>query len=310
MIANRTANIAATLLIATALGIAGTFAWQERHSTTPVAASGPQPASYAAAPLTASGAIDSPAGEAIVDTSLHVAGWALDSDGIRSVEIRIDGRPYEARYGIARPDVAASKRDFPNSAAAGFEFDGDFPDLDPVRHSVSVVAISRAGRETVLGTRSSDSSARDESVAGSARHPSVAGASRFHFLMMTSGVAAGGASESRVRVSKLLVGYHGVGTAVPILYLRTTKGASADWEFDPDFDLTRKCKERPVAEDNLHGVIDTQSTSACRSNSFSTAASGPMRAAIRRSGTSTTTWNRTSTIANGRRTTRYFPTTI
>jgi hypothetical protein len=33
------------LLIAAALGIAGTFAWQERHSTVPVAASRPQPAS-------------------------------------------------------------------------------------------------------------------------------------------------------------------------------------------------------------------------------------------------------------------------
>jgi hypothetical protein len=255
MIANRTANIAATLLIATALGIAGTFAWQERHSTTPVAASGPQPASYAAAPLTASGAIDSPAGEAIVDTSLHVAGWALDADGIRSVEIRIDGRPYEARYGIARPDVAALKRDFPNSAAAGFEFEGDFPDLDPVRHSVSVVAISLAGRETVLGTRSLIPPRAMSLWRGLLdTHPSLR-ASRFHFLMMTSGVAAGGASEIESAYQSYLSDTTGVGTAVPILYLRTTKGASADWEFDPDFDLARKCKERPVAEDNLHGVI-------------------------------------------------------
>jgi len=255
MIANRTANIAAALLIATALGIAGTFAWQERHSTTPVAASGPQPASYAAAPLTASGAIDSPAGEAIVDTSLHVAGWALDADGIRSVEIRIDGRPYEARYGIARPDVAALKRDFPNSAAAGFEFEGDFPDLDPVRHSVSVVAISLAGRETVLGTRSLIPPRAMSLWRGLLdTHPSLR-ASRFHFLMMTSGVAAGGASEIESAYQSYLSDTTGVGTAVPILYLRTTKGASADWEFDPDFDLARKCKERPVAEDNLHGVI-------------------------------------------------------
>ena len=255
MIANRTANIAATLLIAAALGIAGTFAWQERHSTAPVAESGPQPASYAAAPLSASGAIDSPAGEAIVDTSLHVAGWALDADGIRSVEIRIDGRSYEARYGIARPDVAASKRGFPNSAAAGFEFEGDFSNLDPVRHTVSVVAVNRAGRETVLGTRSlipprAMSLWRDLLDA----HPALR-APRFHFLMMTSGVATGGASEIKPAYQSYLSDTTGVGTAVPILYLRTTKGASGDWEFDPDFDLARKCKDRPVAEDNLHGVI-------------------------------------------------------
>src|SRR5689334_8366490 len=104
MIANRTANIAAAALIAVALAIAGTFAWQERQSTRPVA--GSIPLAKSEAPLTPSGAIDMPAAEAIVDTRLHVSGWALDPEGIRAVEIRIDGRPYEARYGIARPDVA------------------------------------------------------------------------------------------------------------------------------------------------------------------------------------------------------------
>jgi hypothetical protein len=37
--------------------------------------------------------------------------------------------------------------------------------------------------------------------------------------------------------------------------LRTTKGAAGDWVFDPNFDLTRKCGNRPVAEDNLAGII-------------------------------------------------------
>jgi hypothetical protein len=255
MIANRTANIAAALLIATALGIAGTFAWQERHSKIPVVASRPHTAISAVAGLTASGAVDTPAAEAVVDTTLHVAGWALDADGIRSVEIRIDGRPYEARYGIARPDVAAAKRGFPDSASAGFEFDGDFSDLDPARHTVSVVAINRVGRETVLGTRSLIPP-RAMSLWRSLldKHPALT-ASRFRFLMMTSGVAAGGASEIESTYQSYLSDTTGVGTAVPILYLRTTKGASGDWEFDPNFDLRRKCKDRPVAEDNLHGVI-------------------------------------------------------
>ena len=247
------------------------------------AASRPQPAIPAPSAADASGAIDSPGAEAIVDTSLRVTGWALDVDGIRSVEIRIDGRPYAAHYGISRPDVAAIKRGFPDSLAAGFEFDGDFSDLAPVRHTVTIVAINRIGRETILGTRSLIpprammlwDSLLDE-------HPGLA-VPPFRFLMMTSGVAAGGASEIESTYRNYLSRTTGVGTAVPILYMRTTKGASGDWEFDPDFDLAHKCRDRPVAEDDLDGVIRIRDrASACPCTSSSTAASGPTRAATRR----------------------------
>ncbi len=86
------------------------------------------------------------------------------------------------------------------------------------------------------------------------QHPTLA-KRPFRFLMMTSGVAAGGAAEADSTYRAYLSRTTGVGIAVPILYLRTTKGAQGDWEFDPDFDLTHKCRDRPVAEDNLHGVI-------------------------------------------------------
>ena len=85
-------------------------------------------------------------------------------------------------------------------------------------------------------------------------HPSLAHEA-FYFLMMTSGVATGGASE----IDTAYRGYQSrtqkVGVAVPILYLRTTKGARGDWTFDPGFDLARKCGTRAVAEDNLDSVI-------------------------------------------------------
>ncbi|HWD15149.1 MAG TPA: hypothetical protein VG865_00935, partial [Casimicrobiaceae bacterium] len=72
----------------------------------------------------------------------------------------------------------------------------------------------------------------------------------FYFLMMTSGVASGGANEIDTAYRGYLSRTHKVGVAVPILYLRTTKGAAGDWVFDPRFDLKRKCGERAVAEDN------------------------------------------------------------
>ena len=252
-------RVAAGLLIAASLAIAGALAWQDRHALrAPAAADGIRAATSAAtapAHVDAVGSVDAPADEAIVDTNLHISGWALSPAGIERVEVRVDGRPYAARYGIARADVASVKPGYPNSAASGFEFSGDFAKLDPLRHAVAVVAIDRSGRETVLSRKSLIPPAAMSLWSGLLdQHPALANRP-FRFLMMTSGVAAGGAAEADSAYRAYLSRTTGVGIAVPILYLRTTKGSAGDWEFDPDFDLARKCKDRPVAEDNLHGVI-------------------------------------------------------
>lgn len=239
------------------MAIAGAFAWQERHAGTVALRQAPSALAAAAqAPPAASiGSVDSPTSEAIVDTTLHITGWALDAEGIRSVEVRVDGRPYAARYGLARPDVAAVKPNYPDSAAAGFEFSGDFEQLAPVRHTIAVVAIDRGGEETVLA-RKSLLPPRAMSLWSESLDQRPALANRpFRFLMMTSGLSVGGAAEVESTYQSYLSRTTGIGIAVPILYLRTTTGAAGDWVFDPNFDLSRKCGNRPVAEDNLNGVI-------------------------------------------------------
>src|SRR3989442_1908611 len=142
-------RIAAIALVVAALAIAAQFAWQQHHSPAPIPA--PAPASAAASvPI---GAVDAPSSEAIVGTAVHIFGWALDPTGIRDVEIRVDGRRYVARYGIPRPDVARVKTGYPDSAASGFAFDGDFAPLTPQRHELTVVAVNRAATATVLARK-------------------------------------------------------------------------------------------------------------------------------------------------------------
>lgn len=253
-------RVAAGLLIAASLAIAGTLAWQDRHALrVPATPDGirtaTSPATAQLARVDAVGSVDAPADEAIVDTNLRISGWALSPAGIERVEIRVDGRPYAARYGIARADVASVKSGYPDSAASGFEFSGDFAKLDPVRHAIAVVAIDRSGREMVLARKSLIPPAAMSLWSGLLdQHPALANRP-FRFLMMTSGVATGGAAEADSAYRAYLSRTTGVGIAVPILYLRTTRGVAGDWEFDPDFDLARKCKDRAVAEDNLHAVI-------------------------------------------------------
>ncbi len=207
----------------------------------------PRPASF--------GALDTPAGETIVADRSTLAGWAADPAGIKAVEARIGGVAFPATLGGARADVAAALPDIPGAATSGYTLDLDFSTLTLQRHELTVVAINNRGETTVVARRSV---VRPAAMALWSplldAHPSLADR-RFTFLMATSGVALGAAQGIRARYDGLLSRTMRVGMSVPILYLRTTKGAAGDWAFDPAFDLARKCGNRLVVEDNLDGVI-------------------------------------------------------
>ncbi|MEO8347049.1 MAG: hypothetical protein ABI607_15275 [Betaproteobacteria bacterium] len=201
------------------------------------------------------GFIDQPVADAVIGTRIAITGWALDPAGMRGVDVIVAGRPYPAKFGIARPDVAKEMPGFPDSAAAGFAFEGDFADLSPQRHEVLVVATNRAGVATVLARKSLvPPAAMNMWSAILDAHPVLA-KKHFNFLMMTSGAAMGGAAETDTAYASYISRTQRVGIAVPLLYMRTTRGAAGDWVFDPDFDLKRKCGARVVAEDNLNGLI-------------------------------------------------------
>ncbi len=225
------------------------------------AAATPAPAAMPAWPLANDkatpivGYLDTPADEVIVADALDIVGWASAPAGIAAVEVIVDGRHHAAEIGLVRDDVAAVRRDDPHAARAGFRFHGEFADLALQRHAVQVIARDREGREALVGGLSLVSPralARWADIArtnpGFADHP-------FWFLMATSGVARGGGDGIAAQYRALVSPTVRIGMAVPILYMRTTKGAPGDFAFDPAFELSRKCKNRPVADDNLDGVI-------------------------------------------------------
>ena len=201
------------------------------------------------------GSVDIPASEAVVATTLRVSGWALDPGGIKAVDVQMDGAAYPARYGLPRSDVAQVKPGYLQAETAGFEFAREFSSLSPIRHPFRVVARSVRGNDEILAQKSLIPPAAFDLWADllPARSGDPAGA--FHFTMATSGVSQGGAAEIDTQYSGYSSQTQRIGMAVPILYLRTTKGRGGDWEFDPDFDLTRKCGDRPLADDALNGVL-------------------------------------------------------
>ncbi|MDQ2963685.1 MAG: Ig-like domain-containing protein [Pseudomonadota bacterium] len=245
-------RVAAAVLIVTALAIAGTFAWDQRRPAAPVVApvSAPRPG-----PSTI-GAVDAPAAEAIVGTAVRISGWALDPEGVRGVEIRVGGRPYSAQYGIARPDVAQAKPGYPDSATAGFAFEGDFAPLAAQRHELTVVAISRSGDEKVLARKGLVPPAALEQWRPlySQRHADQT--PPFYIIPALSAIGLGGAAELDTEYTPYLSPTFRVGMRVPILYLRTTLGAARDWVFDPDWDIERRCGEKRIAEDSLNSVMN------------------------------------------------------
>jgi hypothetical protein len=200
------------------------------------------------------GYIDVPDAE-IVGPLATISGWALDPAGIRAVEVRLDGRRFAARRGIARLDVARAKPGYPDGENGGFEFVGDFashpapPGID--RRKLEVVAIAADGRETTLGRRSLiEPAALSRWQFATGAHGSL-----FYILPALSGAFAPGIFGLDKWYEPYLSPTTRIGMRVPILYLRTTRGAREDFVFDPDFDVTRKCGGRAIADDNLAGVL-------------------------------------------------------
>ncbi len=236
-------RLAAALLIAIALAIASTFAWKQHHTPKP------------ALPPGTIGSVDAPVDETLIGDGMSISGWALDPAGIRAIEVRLDGRPYPARYGIARVDVAQQKRGYPDSAESGFSFDGAFASIEPARHEITVVAINRQGAETVLARKTllPPAALTQWQALYASRHADAE--PPFFILPGLSGIALGGAAELGRAYLPYLSPTMKTGMRVPILYLRTTLGKARDWEFDPGWNIERRCGERRIAEDSLAAVI-------------------------------------------------------
>ena len=247
-----TARIFALVLVIVALLAGAEFyaLWRARHADAPVAVA-PIKAAIAG-PI---GAIDTPVGEGVIGPRVKITGWALDPVGVRSVEIRLDTLRFAAAIGVGRPDVAREKPGLPQSERAGFDFVGDFssqpapPGVD--RRSLSVVAIAEDGRETVLGKKSLIE------PAALARWRDLTGAdpTPFHLLPALSGIPLGGALELDTDYTAYLSSTMRVGMRVPILYMRSTKGATGDYAFDPNWDIEHRCGELRIAEDSLAATL-------------------------------------------------------
>jgi hypothetical protein len=85
---------------------------------------------------------------------LPIHGWALDDDGVESVDIYVDGVPAgRANYGRGRPGVTQKFPNYPDSAAPGFAFQLDTTKYLNGHHKVEIRVRSRSGEVRFLNAR-------------------------------------------------------------------------------------------------------------------------------------------------------------
>ena len=81
-------------------------------------------------------------------------GWALDDNGVESVDILVDGAVAgRAHYGRSRPRVAVTHPGFPDSAASGFAFQLDTTRYLNGLHTVTARVRSRIGEMVTLESK-------------------------------------------------------------------------------------------------------------------------------------------------------------
>jgi len=102
------------------------------------------------------GNIDLPRNGLLYHDVIPVTGWALDWEGVASVQVLVDGHPFSfATYGIARPDIfeLSYYPSYLNVAAPGFRYNLDTRILANGEHFIDVIVTDNLGVTTYIGKK-------------------------------------------------------------------------------------------------------------------------------------------------------------
>lgn len=102
------------------------------------------------------GDIDLPQNGLLYHGLVTTTGWALDWEGVQSIQVLVDGNPVgNATYGFPRPDVFALSYypGYPNVGNPGWQFKLDTTKLNNGEHFLDVIVTDVKGVTTDLGKR-------------------------------------------------------------------------------------------------------------------------------------------------------------
>lgn len=201
------------------------------------------------------GYIDSPIKETVVTPNPTIVGWALDREGVKKIEIVLnDKQHFPAKYGLVRNDVKAI---YPKSENSGFRFTTDISQYLSGYDKIEVVVTDRQGNKQVIGRRKIVKDLTNNIWRPLLDQNPITKQDKFYVLFGISGFGSGAAAEIKALYALYMSKTMKVGVRVPILYMRTTKGKVSDWAFDPYFDTSTVYKNKKVAADSLHQVMES-----------------------------------------------------
>ncbi len=100
------------------------------------------------------GVIDAPTDDEPLTGTVTVRGWALDNDGVASMELWVDGAPATAlAYGQSRPDVCLVWPGYRGCDDVGYSGTFDFSTLSSCQHLIEVRATDTDGNVRVIARR-------------------------------------------------------------------------------------------------------------------------------------------------------------
>ena len=199
------------------------------------------------------GHLDLSASDFQADGATAVKGWAYHPTGIRSAHLIIDERRrLPLQLGMERQDVAAALPGRPGIKHSGLQGQYEFGAAAHGSHEFALEVVLRDGRVMRLGPWRLDLGARAWVLPDQTRAPAT---EPFHLSIASSHIAKGGIDGIQEKFGRYQSDSMRLAITVPILYMRTTSGRAGDWQFDPRFDISLKCGERTLAEDNLDTVI-------------------------------------------------------
>ncbi|MDD9148210.1 Ig-like domain-containing protein [Sporolactobacillus sp. CQH2019] len=96
------------------------------------------------------GVMDAPRQNAAVQGIINIRGWYLSINGVRQVDVLVDGKAAgRAVYGLPRPDVAGAYPNY-NNRNPGYQYALDTKKLTNGRHTLSVRTTEGSGKQSTV----------------------------------------------------------------------------------------------------------------------------------------------------------------
>lgn len=99
--------------------------------------------------------LDQPSnGKIVSEKILKVSGWAINNDGVNTVNIYVDGvLKKTTQTGLPRPDVQQVYREYENAAKSGFSTDIDISNVADGQRIIKVEQVAGNGKKTSVQTK-------------------------------------------------------------------------------------------------------------------------------------------------------------